>query len=84
MLSELPEDKSDLYNPVIYDYGKRKNYLNDLAALKLEDIQKVIKKYYTPDIYKLVISGDESVVGSQLDNLKGFVRYKPSDLEKDN
>ena len=84
MSSELPENVSGTYNPIVYDFNKRKNYLNDLSALKLEDIQKAIKKYFTPDIYKLVISGDETVVASQLASLKGLITYKPADLEKDN
>lgn len=82
--SELPESILDLYNPVIYDFNKRKNFLADLAALKLEDVQKVIRKYFTADSYKLVIAGDESKVSDQLNNLKGLARYSAADIEKDN
>lgn len=84
LMSEMPEDKSDFYNPILFDYNKRKNFFNDLAALKLEDVQKVIRKYYTTDVYKLVVSGDESSVSTQLINLKGLIKYKPADIEKDN
>ncbi len=84
MSSEMPENVSSTYNPIVYDFNKRKNYLNDLAALKLEDVQKVIKKYFTPDVYKLVVSGDESVVAGQLASIKGLIKYKAADLEKDN
>jgi len=82
--SELPENILNFYNPVVYDFNKRKNFLTDLAALKMEDIQKVIKKYFTPDSYKLVVSGDESVVGTQLSTLKGLVKFKAEDIQKDN
>ncbi len=82
--SEMPEAILNFYNPVIYDFNKRKNYLSDLAALKLEDVQKAVKKYYTADSYKLIIAGDESKVGDQLTNLKGLLKYSASDLEKDN
>ncbi len=82
--SEMPESILSFYNPVIYDFQKRKNFLNDLAALKIEDVQKVIKKYFTDDSYKLVIAGDESVLTNQLSTLKGLVKYKPADIERDN
>jgi len=84
MVSELPADILAFYNPVMYDFNKRKNFLKDLAALKIEDVQKVIKKYYTTDIYKLVVAGDESSVGTQLSSIKGLVKYKPEDIQKDN
>jgi zinc protease len=82
--AEMPESILSFYNPVVYDFQKRKNFLNDLATLKLEDVQKIIKKYFTADIYKLVIAGDESVLASQLATLKGLIKYKPADIEKDN
>jgi len=82
--AEMPESVLNFYNPVVYDFQKRKNFLNDLAALKIEDVQKIIKKYFTPDSYRLVIAGDESVVNAQLATLKGAVIYKPADIEKDN
>lgn len=82
--SEMPESVLDFYNPVVYNFNKRKNFLNDLAALKLEDVQKAIKKYFTPDSYKLIIAGDNAQVAEQLRNIKGVVMYSPADLEKDN
>lgn len=82
--SELPGSVLNFYNPVIYDFNKRKNFLADLAALKLEDVQKAIKKYFTADSYKLVIAGDEAKVAEQLAGMKGLLRYTASDLEKDN
>ncbi len=84
MSSEMPESVLSFYNPVVYDFNKRKNFLNDLAALKLEDVQKAVKKYFTPDTYKLVIAGDESKVGPQLSSLKGLTKYTPEDLQKEN
>lgn len=84
MSAEMPANVSSLYNPVIYDFNKRKNYLTDLDAVKMEDVQKIIKKYYTSDSYKLVIAGDETVVASQLSSIIGLIKLKPSDIEKDN
>lgn len=84
MSAEMPSEISAIYDPILYDFNKRKNYLSDLAAVKMEDVQRVIKKYWTPDVYKLVVAGDETVVASQLNSIKGLVKYKTTDIEKDN
>lgn len=84
MSTEMPSEISVAYDPMLYDFNKRKNYLNDLALVKMEDVQRVIKKYWTPDIYKLVVAGDETVVATQLNSIKGLVKYKATDIEKDN
>ena len=81
---ESPDEVSGFYNPLIYSFGKRKNVLNDLNTLMLEDIHKVIKKYFTPNSYKLVISGDELKVSEQLTKISGLQKFKASDIEKDN
>ena len=81
---ESPEDISGFYNPLIYNFEKRKNVLNDLNALTLDDVNKVIKKYFTPNIYKLVVSGDELKVSEQLVKINGLQKFKASDIEKDN
>lgn len=81
---ETPDAISAFYNPLVFDFEKRKNYLADLNALKLEDINRVIKKYYTPNAYKLVFSGDEAQVSVQLQQLPNLVKFNPSDIEKDN
>lgn len=78
---ENPSEVADFYNPLLYDFEARKNTINELAKLKMEDIQKVIKKYYTPGIYKLVICGDESVVQDQLSKIKNLKKNGPSDIE---
>jgi zinc protease len=83
MSAEMPSEISAIYDPLKYDFNKRRNYLNDLAAVKMEDVQRVIKKYWTPEIYKLVVAGDETVVSAQLDSIKGLIKYKTTDIEKD-
>ena len=70
--------------PLVYNFEKRKNIINDLNALTIEDVQKVIKKYFTPNIYKLVIAGDELKVSDQLSKLSGLQKFSASDIEKDN
>jgi len=81
---ESPDELSTLYNPLIYNFEKRKNLINDLNALTLEDVQKAIKKYFTPNIYKLVIAGDENKVSEQLLKIQGLQKFTSSDIEKDN
>ena len=81
---ESPDEVSNFYNPLVYNFEKRKNSLADLNTLTLDDVQKAIKKYFTPSIYKLVIAGDESKVSEQLAKLSGLQKFSASDIEKDN
>lgn len=81
---ESPDEISAFYNPLLYNFEKRKNRINDLKALTLDEVQKAIKKYYTPGIYKLVIAGDEKIVADQLLKLKDAKKLQASDIEKDN
>ena len=48
---ESPDEVSGFYNPLIYNFEKRKNILNDLNALTLDDVNKVIKKYQVSFIF---------------------------------
>ena len=81
---ESPDEISNFYNPLVYSFDKRKNFINDLNALTLDDLNKVIKKYFTPNVYKLVVSGDESKVKDQLTKINNLQRFSPADIEKDN
>ncbi|MES2567053.1 MAG: pitrilysin family protein [Bacteroidota bacterium] len=81
---ESPEEISSFYNPLVYNFEKRKNIINDLNNLTLEDVNKVIKKYFAPDVYKLVVSGDESKVTTQLTKINSLHRFTSFDIEKDN
>ena len=81
---ESPDEVSGFYNPLVYSFDKRKNCIADLNALTLDDINKVIKKYFTSNVYKLVIAGDESKVADQLTKINSLLRFTASDIEKDN
>ena len=81
---ESPDEISNFYNPLVYNFEKRKNITSDLNALTLEDVNKVIKKYFTPNSYKLIFTGDETAVSSQFSRLAGLQKFKPTDIEKDN
>ena len=82
--AEYPEQIADFYDPIKYDFNARKNVLNELNNLKIEDVQKAIKKYYIPNIYKLVIAGDELLVAEQLGKINGLKKYSAADLELKN
>ncbi|MBS1638222.1 MAG: insulinase family protein [Bacteroidetes bacterium] len=81
---EMPDAVSGFFNPLVYNFEKRKNYIADLNALTLEDINKAIRKYFTPDSYKLVVAGDESAVKEQLQKIQGLVKFNAADIERDN
>ncbi|MBI3518527.1 MAG: hypothetical protein HY062_04115 [Bacteroidetes bacterium] len=81
---ESPDEISGFYNPLVYNFEKRKNIINDLNALTLDEVNKVIKKYFTPNVYKLVVSGDETKVSEQLTKINSLQRFTPADIEKDN
>jgi predicted Zn-dependent peptidase len=81
---ESPSDVSNFYNPLVYNFDKRKNIINDINLITLEDLNKVIKKYYTANIYKLVIAGDEEKVAAQLTKINDLKKFMSSDIEKDN
>lgn len=79
--NEYPEEIANFYNPLDYDFKSRVNILTELNKLTTEDVKKVIKKYYVPEIYKLVISGDETRIADQLKVLKGIRTLSAPDLD---
>lgn len=81
---ESPQQIAGTYNPVLYDMEKRRQMVNDLNSLKPEDIIKVIKKFFNPEAYKLVVAGDELKVKEQLNTIKGLIYFKHSDIELKN
>lgn len=79
--NQYPEEVAAFYNPVVYDFNDRKSFLAKIEKLTPEDIQKVIRKYFTPGIYKLVIAGDQQLVNDQLTSVSGLKKLGPADLE---
>ncbi|MGD0711338.1 MAG: pitrilysin family protein [Bacteroidales bacterium] len=79
-----PASIIDFYNPLIYpDIKKRMTYISDLEALTTDAVNKVIKKYYNPDSYKLVIAGNEIKLADQLSKLKGLQKFNNNAIEVD-
>ena len=78
---DYPAEVAGFYNPLIYNFEARKNALKDAEKLTMEEVQKVVKKYFIPDVYKLVIAGDEKIVAAQLAKISGLKKYSAADLE---
>lgn len=82
---ENPFDLIEFYNPVLYkDLSKRNEYVAAVDAVTIEQVNKIIKKYYTPDAYKLVMVGDQTVLDPQLQKIKDLVKLPVNSIEKDN
>jgi len=82
---ENPFDLAAFYNPLLYkDPAKRNEYTAAVDAITIEQVNKIIKKYYTPDAYKLVMVGDQAALSPQLEKIKGLVTLPVTSIEKDN
>ncbi|HTL82299.1 MAG TPA: pitrilysin family protein [Bacteroidia bacterium] len=81
---EEPSTFASVINPLVYkDYNKRMLYLSEVDAIDLVTLNKVIKKYFTSDCYKLMIAGDAVALSPQLNNLSGLQKMMLTDIEKD-
>lgn len=82
---EAPGSLIEFYNPILYkDINKRNEFLAQVDAATLDQVNKILKKYFTPDAYKLVMVGDESVLDPQLQKIPGLVKIPVTSIEKDN
>ena len=76
-----PSSMTAFFNPLLYSNSElRKNYLSLLDKVTIEEINKMIKKYFTPDSYKLMISGNESDVSKQFLDWNSVKKFTSSDL----
>lgn len=75
------EEVLAFYNPLLYGFSQRKNYPAILSAATPAEIHALLKKYFRPAAYKLVIVGDESRAIIQLSTLKNATRYNTTDFE---
>ncbi|TND08634.1 MAG: peptidase M16 domain-containing protein [Bacteroidetes bacterium] len=81
---EEPGSMASAINPWVYrDYEKRKTYLDELNKLDLATVNKAVKKYFTPDSYKLVVAGDEKALAGQLAKVKELQRIDLKAIEVD-
>ncbi len=83
--AETPDDIVGYFNPLLYpDFEKRKAALQAIDNITLEQVNKAVKKYFTPDSYKLVIAGNETELAPQLANIKSLIKIPLKAIEADN
>ncbi|HEU4716847.1 MAG TPA: hypothetical protein VFU15_03395, partial [Bacteroidia bacterium] len=81
---EEPGEIASLINPWVYkDYEKRRLVLGELDAMDLATVNKAVKKYFTPDSYKLIIAGDPVALAGQLGKIQGLRKIELSEIERD-
>jgi predicted Zn-dependent peptidase len=79
-----PDEICNYFNYLCYpDVAKRMNIEADLNAQTIENVNKVIKKYYNGDSYKLMIAGAEKDLSEQLAKLKEVQKFEPNAIEVD-
>ena len=81
---EDPRSLTAFLNPLIYPKPElRKTYISEINAITLADINKIIKRYFTTNAYKLVIAGDQNQLNEQLKQLPGLKIFSAKDIEVD-
>jgi len=81
---ETPAQLVTLFNPILYpDYEKRKQSLAELDNIDIERVNKVIKKYYNPADYKVLIAGSSSDLKPQLDKIPGLITLPLTAIDVD-
>ena len=76
-----PSSWTRFFNPVVYpNPDTRKNIINQLKLVSLEDVNKIIKKYYSPDSYKLIIAGNEDEVAPLIPQWNSIKKYTATDI----
>lgn len=76
-----PSSWTSFFNPVVYpNPDTRKNIINQLKLISLEDVNKIIKKYYSPDSYKLIIAGNENEVASLIPQWNSIKKFTAADI----
>jgi len=79
---QTPGEFIDFINPMEYpDYEKRKMLLEDIEKMDVASVNKIIKKYFVPDVYKLVIVGNEAILSEQLEKLKELKKIPINAIE---
>ena len=82
---ENPVAIIDFYNPILYKDGEKRNeFLSSIDMVTIDQVNKAIKKYFSPDCYKLVIVGDAVTLEPQLEKIRNLVKLPVTSIEKDN
>jgi len=82
--AETPGQIMEIFNPQLYpDFEKRKKYLLGFESIDREQVNKIVKKYFKPDNYKMVVAGNEKDLEPQLSQIPGLVRMPITAIEVD-
>jgi zinc protease len=81
---ETPSQLVYIFNPLLYpDFEKRKQYMEQVANIDNVRLNKIIKKYFNPNDYKLLIAGNEATLSPQLSRINNLVKMPLSAIEVD-
>lgn len=83
IFTQSPAGISAFFNPLLYKFERRNNYLTEINAITIEMVNKVIKKYWSPDDYYCMIAGDQFRLQNQLSQLPELKKFIPKDIETD-
>ena len=76
-----PSSWAQFFNPILYpNIDARKNIINQINLITLDDVNKIIKKYYTTDSYKLIIAGREDVIAPLIPQWNTLKKYSSNDI----
>ncbi len=76
-----PTSWIQFFNPVVYTNPEaRKNLVSMMALITLDEVNKIIKKYYTADSYKLIIAGEEEEISPLIPEWNTIKKYTVADL----
>jgi len=82
---ESPGQIVSLFNPLLYpDYEKRQQALAELDNIDIDKVNKIIKKYFNPSDYKVLIAGNSTELKPQLDKIPGLVILPLTAIDVDN
>lgn len=69
------------YDPTLYDFNSRRDHLHHLSRLRAGDVEAMIRRYFKPGVYKLIVVGKEQGSLTLLASLGHVSRYNTSDFE---
>lgn len=78
---KTPAGISTFYDPLFYDFDWRRNYLSNLADVNTFQLQTLLKKYFNPSLYKLIVIGKELSEAQQINLTAKITKYNTTDFE---
>ncbi|PBQ33190.1 hypothetical protein CNR22_15870 [Sphingobacteriaceae bacterium] len=79
--SKTAESILCFYNPLVYPFESRKNYVSAFSVITTDNIRLIKQKYFSPDAYKLMIVGREGPETDRLALQKKITKYQSTDFQ---